>query len=216
MLRSDTIRLFLIAAASSFLLAGPATAGSYDDAMNAARQGDTPQLTSLLARGIDPDTVDAGGNTLLIIAAREGNAETVATLLRFRARIGYRNMAGDSALMLAVLGGRDDVVDVLLKAGAPVNHEGWTALHYAAFEGRVALLDKLLAAGADINALAPNQSDVLMLAARNGHADMVAHLLKLGVPLDRRNDAGLTAVDWALSNGNTDIADMIQTAARRR
>ena len=214
--KPEIIRSFLLAAASSFLLAGPASAGSYDDALSSARMGDTRQLNGLLARGIDPDTVDASGNTLLIIAAREGNAETVEALIKYRSKLGYRNLAGDSALMLAVLGGHDAVVDVLLAAKAPVNHEGWTPLHYAAFEGRQALFDKLLAAGADINALAPNQSDVLMLASRNGHIELVRHLITLGVVLDRRNEAGLSAAEWARSNANTDIADLIEAAQRKR
>lgn len=216
MLKPEIIRSFLLAAASSFLLAGPVSAGSYDDALSSARMGDTRQLTGLLARGIDPDTVDANGNTLLIIASREGNTETVEALLKFRSRVGYRNLAGDSALMLAVLGGHDAVVDVLLAADAPLNHDGWTPLHYAAFEGHMGLFDKLLAAGADINALAPNKSDVLMLAARNGHIDLVRHLVDLGVPLDRRNEAGVSAVEWAHSNGNTDIAEIIEAAHTRR
>ncbi|MCK9260810.1 MAG: ankyrin repeat domain-containing protein [Azoarcus sp.] len=216
MLKPEIIRSFLLAAAGSFLLSGPVSAGSYDDALSSARMGDTGQLTNLLARGIDPDTVDANGNTLLILAAREGNAETVKALLNYRPRVAYRNLAGDSALMLAVLGGHDEVVDALLAAKAPLNHDGWTALHYAAFEGHQGLFDKLLAAGADINALAPNQSDVLMLAARNGHIDLVRHLVALGVPLDRRNEAGVDAAQWARSNGNTDIAEIIESARARR
>ncbi|TAH50071.1 MAG: ankyrin repeat domain-containing protein [Betaproteobacteria bacterium] len=196
---------------------GPARAGSYEDALSSARLGDTSQLVGLLKRGIDPDTVDAQGNTLLILAAREGQLATVEALLKYRASIGTRNQAGDSALMLAVLAGHDKVADALMKAGAPINQDGWTPLHYAAFEGRLALLDKLLSAGAEVNALAPNKSTALMLAARNGHIDVVRRLLKLPeVDLDLVNDAGLTADNWALQNSNSDIADLIRSERRRR
>ncbi|ATE59914.1 ankyrin repeat domain-containing protein [Thauera sinica] len=209
----------LLAAASAFVLlgAGPAGAGSYEDALSSARLGDTSQLVGLLGKGIDPDTVDAQGNTLLILAAREGQLATVEALLKYRASVGTRNLAGDSALMLAVLAGHEQVADVLMKAGAPINQDGWTPLHYAAFEGRLVLLDKLLAAGAEANAAAPNKSTALMLAARNGHIDVVRRLLKRpDVDLDMVNDAGLTADNWALQNANTDIADLIRAERRRR
>lgn len=214
--KPETFRNLLLAAASCMVLAGPVVAGSYDDALIAARLGDTQGLVALLQKGLEVDTVDAQGNTLLILAAREGNADTVKGLLAFRPKIDYRNPAGDSALMLAVLRGHEGAAEVLIEGGAMLNHEGWTALHYAAFEGRLALLERLLAAGADPEALAPNKSDALMLAARNGHIDVVRRLLKAGVALDRVNDAGFTAESWALANNNTDIAGLIREARSRR
>lgn len=194
----------------------PTHATSYEDSLAAARMGDASQIAQLLNRGVDPNTVDEQGNTLLILAAREGHAETVAALLKYRPKIGQRNAAGDSALMLAVLKGHDQVVDVLLDAGAPVNHDGWTPLMYAAFEGRAAILERLLARGADVNALAPNRSNALMLAARNGHMDVVRRLLQTNVDLEQKNDAGLTVDSWAQANGNTDVADLVRAERNRR
>ena len=200
------------------LTAGLALAqgSSYEDSLSSARLGDTRQLSTLLARGIDPDTVDAQGNSLLILAAREGHTDTVASLLQYRAKLGWRNLAGDSALMLAVLKGHEAVVDLLLEAGAPVEHDGWAPLHYAAFEGRLAILDKLLARGAKIDALTPNRATALMLAARNGHIDTVRRLLRAGADTALKNDRGLTAAEWARTQGNTDIADLIEQAGRGR
>ncbi len=215
-------RRFFSTALAGFALLGfafvttPTLAGSYDDAINAARLGDTGALVDLLKRGFDPDTVDAQGNTLLILAAREGNAETVTALLKYRAKVNYRNLAGDSALMLAVLRGHDKTVDALLAGGAQVNNDGWAPLHYAAFEGRTELVERLLAAGADPKALAPNQANALMLAARNGHVDVVRRLLKTDIDLDQRNDAGLTADEWALTTANTDAAELIRSERIRR
>ena len=216
--KPDTRRHLLSAVALALLCAvsAPVMAGSYEDAVSSARLGDTAQLSDLLRRGIDPDTVDANGNSLLILAAREGNAATVKALLQYRPRLGHRNQAGDSALMLAVLRGHEEVAELLIAAGAPVNHEGWAPLHYAAFEGREALVDRLLAAGADPGALAPNQANALMLAARNGHIGVVKRLLKTPVDLNQINDAGYTADAWALSNGNTDIAELIRAERARR
>lgn len=200
----------------SMVLTGLAHAGSYEDSLSSARLGDTQQLVKLLNRGVDPDTVDGQGNTLLMLAAREGYADTVKALLKYRPKLSARNQAGDSALMLAVLKSNAEIVDLLLAAGAEINHDGWTPLAYAAFEGHVDLLGRLIEKGADVNALVPNKSNALMLAARNGHIEVVRRLVKLDVNFDQKNDSGFTAESWALSNGNSDIAELIRTARTRR
>lgn len=199
------------------LLSTASFAGSYDDALDAATMGDAKALASLLQRGVDPDTVDAQGNTLLILAAREGQTAALEALLKYRVRIDYRNPAGDSALMLAVLRGHDDAARALLKAGAQINHEGWAPLHYAAFEGRESMVETLLSAGADVNIKAPNLATPLMIAARNGHIEVVRRLLAVpATDLNALNDAGLAADVWALQNANTDIAALIQAERKRR
>ncbi len=206
----------LLAVLILFSLNGFAQTGSYENSLSSARLGDTRQLVDLLNRGIDPNTIDEQGNTLLILAANGGHTRTVSAILQYRPNISHRNLAGDSALMLAVLRGHDEVVDVLLEAGAEINHEGWTPLMYAAFEGRLALVERFLAAGADVNLLAPNQSNALMFAARNGHMAVVRRLLQTDVDLYQQNDRGFTADSWARSNGNTDIADLIAAERRQR
>ncbi len=203
--------------AASSLFSCATIAGSYEDSLSAASLGDARQLTGLLDRGIDPNTVDAQGNSLLILAAREGQLDTVEALLKYRVRIDDRNLAGDSALMLAVLRGHDAVVQTLLKGGARVNHEGWAPVHYAAFEGRETALDALLAAGADVNALAPNKATALMLAARNGHAGLVRRLLAVAqTDLNALSDTGLSADAFALQNKNSEIAELIAAERKRR
>ena len=211
-------RLALAAAFVASGLASQATlAATLDDALSAASMGDAKELVSLIQRGLDPDTVDAQGNTLLILAAREGHTAAVEALAKNRARLDYRNPAGDSALMLAVLRGHEDAVRALIKAGAVVAHDGWAPLHYAAFEGREGMLDALFAAGADVNALAPNKATALMLAARNGHIGVVRRLLaQPQIDLNALNDTGLSADAFALQNKNTDIAELIAAERKRR
>lgn len=192
-------------------------AASFDDARTAANVGDASGLSRIIQSGIQADSRDDHGNSLLILAAREGQLASVEVLLKAGAALDYRNPAGDSALMLAVLGGHEAVAKRLIAAGAAVNHDGWTPLHYAAFEGRTALLEQLIAAGAEVNARAPNQATTLMLAARNGHAAVVRVLLKLKqTDLNALNDAGLSADAWALQNRNTDIAGLIAAERQRR
>ena len=217
---SETFRALpgrMLAAALALLASAPVLADNDEKARTAARRGDTGALVRLIeSRAASADVADGNGNSLLILAAREGNAETVAALLRFGPKLDLRNHKGDSALMLAALHGDEKVLDLLLAKGAKVNGSGWTALHYAALEGKLAVVEKLLAAGADVNALTPNLSDALMLAGRNGHIDVVRRLLETPIALDRRNDSGVNAEEWARSRGNTRIADLIKKARAAR
>jgi len=56
-----------------------------DDLVQAVANDRVDVVEKLLARGMDPDSVDANGDTLLCIAARSRNARTVQALLAAKA-----------------------------------------------------------------------------------------------------------------------------------
>lgn len=198
-------------------LSMPLAAASLDDLLNAAKMGDAAAVTRMVSQGMDINSTDQNGNSLLILAAREDQARVVEALVKQRGiKLNARNGAGDSALMLASLKGYSDVVQLLLAAGADYDHDGWNPLLYAAFEGRLAVVEQLLAKGANPNAKAPNHTTPLMFAARNGHEEVVVRLLKAGVDLDSKNDQNETAESWAIKNRNTDIAGLIQASRKAR
>ena len=60
----------MVAALCGLWLAGPLHAGAYDDMLTAMKQNDVPQVMRLLQRGMDVNTSDQAGNTLLMMAAR--------------------------------------------------------------------------------------------------------------------------------------------------
>jgi uncharacterized protein len=212
-LRLRTVTVLLL----SLQLSLPVAAASLDDLLNAAKLGDAGEVAQLVARGMDANSTDQSGNTLLILAAREEQPKVVAELIKQRGiKLDARNAAGDSALMLASLRGYTGIVDQLLAAGAPFDHTGWNPLLYAAFEGHKAIIEKLLAKGANPNALAPNRTTALMFAARNGHENVVTLLLKAGADLDWKNDQNETADTWAAKNRNTNIAELIQSERKAR
>jgi ankyrin repeat protein len=215
-----TLSAFALVAAFAFLVP-PAQAGNQEEALAAALRGSSGTLSKFLESGtVSPNVVDKDGNSLLILAVREGHTDAATTVLRFRPQLDHRNRNGDSALMFAASRGDMKLLDLLLAGGAKTNPPGdkiaWTALHYAAFEGWLPVVERLLAAGANVDALTPNLSDALMLAARNGHTDVVRRLLKTPIDLDRRNDRDMTAEGWARTKGNTKIADLIAEARTAR
>ncbi|HEY6898047.1 MAG TPA: ankyrin repeat domain-containing protein [Rhodocyclaceae bacterium] len=208
---TDWLRPFLLIG----LLAGAATAsaGVYDELMKSAEMGDTDAVMELIGKGMDVNSTDRDGNTLLIIAARAGNGRLLEFLLGHRANTQKKNTFGDSALMFAAYRGDLPMVKQLLTAGADINQPGWNALHYAAYQGRDEVAKLLLAQGADPNRRAQNGQTALMLAAANGHAEVVKALLEAKAERSYKDPQGNSASDLAQKGGNTQIMELLASVA---
>ena len=91
---------------------------AYDDLINAAHLGDARTVAAFVDRGLDVNSVDPRGETLLIIASRAGHLDLVKALLDRRARLEAVNAVGETALAVAAYNGHAEVVDLLLAKGA--------------------------------------------------------------------------------------------------
>ncbi|MEU5622465.1 MULTISPECIES: ankyrin repeat domain-containing protein [Streptomyces] len=109
-------------------------------AMDLAREGRTKQLVEFVAHGLPVDVRDPAGNTLLMLAAYHGHADSVRTLVRHGADPDLRNDRDQSPIAGALFKGADDVVTVLLEAGADLDSGTPTARAAAAMFGRDHLL----------------------------------------------------------------------------
>ena len=83
-----------------------------------ARSGDIERLQAYVEHGVPANLTDAAGNTLLMLAAHHGHAETVRGLVDLGADPDRTNDRGQSPLAGAILKGEDDVVAALLAAAA--------------------------------------------------------------------------------------------------
>lgn len=83
-----------------------------------ARGGDTQKLQAYVEHGVPANLTDGSGNTLLMLAAYHGHAETVSALVALGADPDRTNDRGKSPLAGAIFKGEDDVVAALLAAGA--------------------------------------------------------------------------------------------------
>lgn len=194
----------------SLLLPVHALAGVYEEMLTTLKSGDTAGSIALLNRGVDVNTVDSAGNTLVMLAVREDNEALLEQLLLRRARVNVRNRNGDTALRLAAFGGKLSFVQRLVEAGAEVNMYGWSPLSYAAFNGHTEIVDYLLKRGAEIDAVTENGATALMIAVRNGHRELVDLLLQRAANPNIANENGDTALDWAEKVNNANNTEMIQ------
>lgn len=121
-------------------------------ALDFARAGDTASLEPMLAAGLPVNLADHKGNSLLMLAAYNGNEETVKMLLRHGADPDRRNDRGQTPLGGVAFKGYSRIARLLLDAGADVNADnggGSTPLMYATFFGRAETAALLRERGGD-------------------------------------------------------------------
>ncbi|WP_301101679.1 ankyrin repeat domain-containing protein [Propionivibrio sp.] len=197
------------------LIPALASAGAYEEMEEALIRSDSVAAIDLIKRGMDVNTVDRAGNTLLVQAMRRDIPELADYLLQRRARLNIRNRNGETALSIAAYTGKLAYVKRLVEAGAEVNFYGWPPLSYAAYNGHLEIVDYLLKHGAEIDAKTENGSTALFFAARFGHIAVVQLLLKNRADPAITNENGDTAIDWALKSDNTDIESLLRAAGGR-
>jgi uncharacterized protein len=177
----------------------------------AARDNSPAIIAKMPALGLGTQTRDDLGNTLLMIAVREAGDQLALGLLaqpQWQAAqvLDAENRLGENALMLAALGDAPGISRRLLELGAQANRAGWGPLHYAATGGSVKVIQLLADVDAYVDALSPNGTTPLMMAARFNHRPAAAALLELGADPTISNQSGLTARDYAIENNNSALA----------
>ncbi|WP_175321154.1 ankyrin repeat domain-containing protein [Arthrobacter sp. C9C5] len=85
---------------------------------DAAREGNSALLGSYLAAGAPATLTTAAGDTLLMLAAYHGHADTVRLILAHGGDANTANDRGQTPLAGAVFKGYPEVVQVLVDAGA--------------------------------------------------------------------------------------------------
>jgi uncharacterized protein len=184
----------------------------------------------LIAAGADVNANDDGGNTPLLIAARNGRSYTARILLEAHADPNHRNRSGVTPLMAAanpegIKRDKPGVIKLLARAGVDLNAKdratGNTVLISAARIGTEywtplvdpdEIIKALLSSGAEVNAR-NNQGDTALIEAvkgsyRSGRDEqsivrMIEILIAGGADVNAENDEGETALKLAAVRSNS-------------
>lgn len=206
-------RVFLALTAVSLLAVSGAGWGQViDQLMFAVEKGDAKAVAALLDKGVDPNSTDKNGLTILMNASAQGHEDVVKLLIARKADMARRSPSGDTALMLACLKGHLETAKLLVDRGAQISQPGWAPLHFAAFEGRTAVVKYLLEKGADKDALAPNGYTALLLAMRGGHMDAARELLYADADVNIKGARDETALSLAKGRNDKDLEALIRRA----
>jgi len=189
---------------------------SYREWFEAVRIDDVRRVQSLLARGFDPNSVEPERfDTALILSVRLKSSKVFSTLLQTPdVNLNARSLNGDTALMIAAYLPDIPRALALIAKGVEINRPGWTALHYAAASGSIPIIQRLLDESAFIDAESPNKTTPLMMAARGGHGAVVKLLLEEGADPALRNEAQMTAADFARAQGFRELARLLDDKAQ--
>lgn len=140
-------------------------------------------LKFFIDAGIDVNTQDSYGYTLLQAAAKSGDIDRINMLLKAGADVNLANEYGHTPLINAVENKDEQAMKIFLKAGAKVNVHGTfgnTPLMIATNRIWRTGVITLIKAGADIEALDEGGYTALGRASRNRNEEMVKLLISLG------------------------------------
>jgi uncharacterized protein len=113
-------------------------------ALDFARHGEDEQLEKMLQAGLNPNTTDPKGNTLLMLAAYNGNLSTSKLLLEYKADPNRSNDHGHSILAGVAFKGYLDICKLLVEHGAKIE-EGFSKspIVFASLFGRKDIVNYL-------------------------------------------------------------------------
>ena len=128
----------------------------------------------------------------------------------------YLRGAASTPLMIASQKGNDNIVRMLIEAGADVNGAhtelGNVPLVYAIYYDKDSVVHALLEAGANVNAATNKGGTLLMVASQKGNDSIVRALLGAGADVNAKNTKGESPLTLAADMSNDNIVDMLISA----
>jgi ankyrin repeat protein len=138
--------------------------------------------------------------TPVFIATQHGQLELVTLLASFGADVNIPTNDGTTPLFSAAARGHDRVAAALVSLGAAVDTRRTDAQWTRHLIGEF-----------DLDPAEEGRWTPLMIAARNGHLEVVKVLLKGGASVGAKLSDGRTALSLAAARGHANVAAMLAT-----
>lgn len=171
----------------------------------AVRKNHVSAVKLLLKSGADPNLVMMDGDFVLREAATGSiDLQVCRSLLTSGADACMANRMGGTALHIAAFHGRADVAQLLIRAGANVNHRdrhGHGPLTCALSRNHKNVIFLLLENGADPR----RQPEALGIAAWEGHLHSVKILIEYGWDIQSKSHQGRTPLQHARSRKHKSV-----------
>lgn len=173
---------------------------------------DVQMVGQLLVAGININTMNLFGETALYCAAAHGDEDMVRLLLSQAADVHKADAKGITPLYRAVINSKKNVMLMLLDAGAgaemPPRMNIRGLLVAAASKGYERLVGELL------EMLHPDEENEygrtpLVVAAANGHVEVVRLVLRRGADPEKSDPNGGTPLFWAANNGHLAVVELL-------
>ena len=154
-------------------------------------------------------------NKALVQAVLDNNPEEVSALIKSNASLSAKSDDGMTILMLASQKGYFEIVKLLVTHGADVNENPLfsgdeTALKKALLYNNIEIAQYLKDHGADVDAADKSGNTILMLEVKYAaRAEIIKWLIENGADASRRNDEGLSALDFATERNDFSITKLL-------
>ncbi|CAF1008766.1 unnamed protein product [Rotaria sp. Silwood1] len=184
----------------------------------------------LLKRGADSNAVTKLGSTPFLLASEICDLDIIEACIEAGADLDFApsgsdadnlNITGQTALFMATLKDRVDVVKVLIEKGAQVNVKnryGVSPLLLCAESGNRELVQALVKAGADVNITPQGElaeenflagQTPLFGAAKKGHVEICEYLIENGANVNAITMTGATPLYTATEEGHLDVVILL-------
>ena len=178
----------------------------------AAERGAVSNLSLLISAGADPSSVTHRGISVLHLAARSSSLECVKLLLRLNCPIGSCQ-EGRTPIHVATHSENVEILKLLVNAAPDLINKRdniGSPLHWAAMNPDIRHLEFLLFVS-EIEVSLPNSggNPSLHVAAINGNVEHTRLLLDAGADSAARDIQGYTALDQALLEARSSVAQLI-------
>ncbi|MDV2982833.1 UNVERIFIED_CONTAM: ankyrin repeat domain-containing protein [Methylobacteriaceae bacterium AG10] len=162
-----------------------------------ARMGHAEELAELFGQGLPANLRNDKGDSLLMLAAYNGQAAAARVILEAGGDPELANDRGQTPLAGAAFKGDADIVRLLLEHGAQVDG---------------AQVDGAQVDGAQVDGAGDGTRTALMVAAMFDRTEIVALLLAHGADPARRDATGMSAADMARQMGAKDTPAQLERA----